>query len=429
MAFELWHGVLLISGAVLGVLFLLVLAEPGLRYEVNERPPAPGEHELLGLVAALADAPVGQVTRSDLLFDGRQFYPAMLEAIARAQRSVHLEAYVFRPSSAADRFIAVLAERARNGVRVRIVLDAIGSWTMPDHRFDELRAAGGIVAWYQPVRWHTLKRFNNRTHRELLIIDGEAAFVGGAGIASWWDEHQGTLPPWRDMMMRLHGPVVSSLQAVFAENWLESTGELLTDASSFPDCRAAGRPVVSGSPAIVVAGTPSAGRATRARMLFQLLIASARHTVLIQSPYFLPDRSMRAELRRAAERGVRVRALLPGGHNNHPIARRASRRRYGELLEAGIEVLEYLPGMNHTKLLIVDSVWAVVGTSNFDNRSFGLNDEVNVVLTDTLVAEGLQQSFQRDASVSQPIDLATWKARSFGERALSLLGILIERQQ
>lgn len=429
MAFELWHGLLLASAALLGVLLVLVLAEPGLRYAVNEAPPAPGDHELLGLIAALADAPVGWATRIEVIADGERFYAAMLASIAGARRGVHLEAFIFRRSAIADRFLAVLAERAKAGVRVRLVIDAIGCWNTPERYFAALRAAGGEVAWYQPVRWYTLKRFNNRTHRELLIVDGNEAFVGGAGVASWWHQPQAGLPPWRDTVVRFQGPVVSSLQAVFAENWLESTGELLADAGSFPDCRALQRPDAAARQAIVVAGTPSAGKATRARMLFQLLIASARRSVLIQSPYFLPDRSMRAELRRAAGRGVSVRVLVPGRHNNHPIARRASRRRYGELLEAGIEIAEYRPGMNHTKLLVVDGVLAVVGTSNFDNRSFGLNDEVNVVLADEQAVRALEQGFRQDEAACQRVEMADWHARSTTERALALIGILLERQQ
>lgn len=429
MAFELWHGVLLAGAAVLGLLAVLVLAEPGLRYAVNQTPPSPGTHELLGLLAALSDAPVGWAECIEVIPDGKRFYPAMLKAIARARQSVHLEAFIFRRSEIADAFLAALAERASAGVRIRVVLDAVGCWNTPQHYFDELRAAGGNVAWYQPVRWHTFKRFNNRTHRELLIVDGEQGFVGGAGVAAWWDEMLSGLPPWRDTMVKLEGPVVSSLQAVFAENWLESTSELLADADSFPYCRAVARSPAPGCQAIVVAGTPSAGKATRARMLFQLLIASARRSVLIQSPYFLPDRSMRAELRRATGRGVSVHVVVPGRHNNHPIARRASRRRYGELLQAGVTLSEYEPGMNHTKLLIVDGVLAVVGTSNFDNRSFGLNDEVNVVLVDASAVSELERCFLQHARDARDVTLQEWRTRTVAERVLALLGILLERQQ
>jgi cardiolipin synthase len=429
VTFELWHLFLLASAALLGLLLVLVLAEPGLPYAVNDRLPPPEDHEFVGLLAALVDAPVAKAASVVVLTNAVEFYPAELAAIARARRSVHLEAYVFHVSDVADRFLRLLTERARNGVRVRLVIDAIGSWRTPSTYFDELRAAGGEVGWYQPVRWHTLKRFNNRTHRELIVVDGEVAFVGGAGIASWWDTGSPRQPPWRDTMVRLEGTIVTSVQAAFAENWLESTGQLLTDPGSFAHCRASGSLPAGGSDAIIVTGTPSAGRATRARMLFQLLIAGARQSIRITSPYFLPDRSMRAELRKAVQRGVRVQVVVPGRFNNHPIARRASRRRYGDLLDAGVELLEYEPGMNHCKVLIVDEVWVIGGSSNFDNRSFGLNDELNLAVPDRALAARLREDFERDVALSRPVDLHAWRARPLSERLLALLGALLERQQ
>ncbi|MFZ5568733.1 MAG: phospholipase D-like domain-containing protein [Pseudomonadota bacterium] len=429
MTFELWHLFLLASASLLGLLFMLVLAEPGLPYDIGNPLPSPENHEFMGLIAALVDAPVAKATSIEVLTDAVEFYPQELASIARARRSVHLEAYIFHVSAVADRLVDLLTERARAGVRVRLVIDAIGSWRTPTAYFDGLRAAGGEVAWYQPVRWHTLKRFNNRTHRELIVIDGDVAFVGGAGIAYWWDTGPPGQPPWRDTMVRLEGTIVTSVQAAFAENWLESTGQLLTDPGSFTHCRAVSSATAGGADAIVVTGTPSAGRATRARMLFQLLIAGARRSIRITSPYFLPDRSMQAELQRAVRRGVRVQVVVPGAFNNHPIARRASRRRYGNLLGAGVELLEYEPGMNHSKVLLVDELWVVVGSSNFDNRSFGLNDEINLALPDRALAARLREDFERDAALSRPVDLHSWRTRPMSERLLALLGALVERQQ
>jgi cardiolipin synthase len=429
LTFELWHLFLLASASLLGLLFMLVLAEPGLPYDIGNPLPSPENHEFMGLIAALVDAPVAKATSIEVLTDAVEFYPQELASIARARRSVHLEAYIFHVSAVADRLVDLLTERARAGVRVRLVIDAIGSWRTPTAYFDGLRAAGGEVAWYQPVRWHTLKRFNNRTHRELIVIDGDVAFVGGAGIAYWWDTGPPGQPPWRDTMVRLEGTIVTSVQAAFAENWLESTGQLLTDPGSFTHCRAVSSATAGGADAIVVTGTPSAGRATRARMLFQLLIAGARRSIRITSPYFLPDRSMQAELQRAVRRGVRVQVVVPGAFNNHPIARRASRRRYGNLLGAGVELLEYEPGMNHSKVLLVDELWVVVGSSNFDNRSFGLNDEINLALPDRALAARLREDFERDAALSRPVDLHSWRTRPMSERLLALLGALVERQQ
>lgn len=429
MTFQLWHLFLLASASLLGLLFVLVLAEPGLPYDIDDHLPSPEDHEFMGLLAALVDAPVTKAASIEVLTNGVAFYPEELATIARARRSVHLEAYVFHVSAAADKLVDLLTERAHAGVRVRLVIDAIGSWRTPSAYFDGLRAAGGEVAWYQPVRWHTLKRFNNRTHRELIVVDGEVAFVGGAGFAAWWDTGPHGQPPWRDTMVRLEGTIVTSVQAAFAENWLESTGQLLTDPGSFAHCRALGSQPAVGTDAIVVTGTPSAGRATRARMLFQLLIAGARRSIRITSPYFLPDRSMRAELRKAVRRGVRVQVVVPGALNNHPIARRASRRRYGDLLSGGVQVLEYEPGMNHSKVLLVDELWVVVGSSNFDNRSFGLNDELNLALPDRALAARLREDFERDAALSRSVDLLDWRRRPMSERVLALLGALVERQQ
>jgi cardiolipin synthase len=429
LTFQLWHLFLLASASLLGLLFVLVLAEPGLPYDIDDHLPSPEDHEFMGLLAALVDAPVTKAASIEVLTNGVAFYPEELATIARARRSVHLEAYVFHVSAAADKLVDLLTERAHAGVRVRLVIDAIGSWRTPSAYFDGLRAAGGEVAWYQPVRWHTLKRFNNRTHRELIVVDGEVAFVGGAGFAAWWDTGPPGQPPWRDTMVRLEGTIVTSVQAAFAENWLESTGQLLTDPGSFAHCRALGSQPAVGTDAIVVTGTPSAGRATRARMLFQLLIAGARRSIRITSPYFLPDRSMRAELRKAVRRGVRVQVVVPGALNNHPIARRASRRRYGDLLSGGVEVLEYEPGMNHSKVLLVDELWGVVGSSNFDNRSFGLNDELNLALPDRALAARLREDFERDAALSRSVDLLDWRRRPMSERVLALLGALVERQQ
>ena len=260
----------------------------------------------------------------------------------------------------------------------------------PDRYFATLRAAGGRVSWYQPIRWYTLKRFNNRTHREIIVVDGTIGFIGGAGIASHWLEPKRSERPWRDTMLRVSGNLVVGLQTAFAENWIESTGEVLADATVFPEIRSNAKERAG----LVVIGTPSPARSSPARVLFQVLLASARKSIDINSPYFLPDPSARRELIAAAGRGVRIRIITPGSANNHPIARRASRRRYGELLKAGVEIYEYQPGMIHAKILILDSLWSVVGSTNFDSRSFDLNDEINVAVTDRELAARLTVDFE-----------------------------------
>jgi cardiolipin synthase len=308
---------------------------------------------------------------------------------------------------------------------VRVVVDAIGSFPTPARYFEKLRAAGGHVSWYQPLRWYTLKRLNNRTHREIVVVDGKVGFIGGAGIASHWFRPDDPGKAWRDTMLRVRGSLAAGLQAAFVENWLESNDELLSDPDLFPPDDEVPAPV-SG---LVAIGTPSPARSSRARMLFQLLLARAHETIDINSPYFLPDRGARRELIAAVRRGVTVRVIAPGKASNHPLARVASRRRYGELLEAGVEIHEYQPRMIHAKILVVDGEWSVVGSTNFDSRSFDLNDEVNLLVADRGVAARLAQDFEKDLAQSRRITMAEWRRRPLAERALATLGLLLERQE
>ena len=275
------------------------------------------------------------------------------------------------------------------------------------------------------------KRFNNRTHRELMVIDGKVGFIGGAGVAAWWDSGDANGPAWRDTMVRVTGPLAVALQTSFVENWLESAGEVLAIAQDFPSCLARPEPQQSVplDYGLVVNSSPTAGKATRARMLFQLLIASARKSIKINSPYFLPDRSVLRELAAAVRRGVAVDVILPGRLNNHPIARRASRRRYGALLDAGVRLHEYQPSMIHAKILIIDRIWSVVGSTNFDNRSFGLNDEVNLAVQGQTLARRLDVDFEADLRQCKRVSMEDWKRQAVGERFLAALGVLLERQQ
>jgi len=415
---------------LLGVLFWLILFEPGLPYDVVGSLPASDTHESLGLVAALVDVPVLGRSRVEVLTNGHEFYERELDAIRAAQRSIHLEAYIFHPSKIADRFLDALQERAAAGVRVRIVIDAFGSFPSADSYFDALRRAGGEIRRYQPIGLRTLKRFNNRTHRELLVVDGSTAFAGGAGIAAWWTDGAAGSPAWRDTMVRITGPLAAALQSTFVENWLETKGELLAERADFPYCLAQDdAPAPGQSRGLVVTSAPSAGKATRARILFQVLLASARQSILINSPYFLPDRGVIRELILAARRGVPIEVIVPGRLNNHPIARRASRRRYGDLLSAGVSIYEYQPSMMHAKILIVDRIWSVIGSTNFDNRSFGLNDEVNVAVQDRNVAARLEQDFRADIESCHPVSIEEWKRRSITERLLAAIGTVSERNQ
>jgi cardiolipin synthase A/B len=411
------------AGAVFLVWVIAVfLFTPGINYRLSRRTSV-HDKDFLYTVQSTCQAALHHGNKVDILTNGSQFYPAMLEAIRSATRSVNMELYIFQPGRIANEFIAALSDRARNGVNVTIVVDAIGSFSLWGRPVRRLRKAGCRIASYQSLRWYSLARFNNRTHRELLIVDGRIAFAGGAGIADWWAYKGKYTRPWRDTMARIEGPLVAALQGVAAENWLECCGEILTGPEYFPELRAEGE-----TTAFVVKSSPS-DRATASRVTFQLLMEGADHQVRLSTPYFLPDRAMRRALIDIARRGVLVTIVVPSRATDQRWVRLASRRMWGALLEAGVRIFEYRDTMMHNKALIVDGLWAVLGTTNLDNRSFEHNDEVNVALRDRKVAERLLADFERDIQDSFEYTLERWRARPLWEKIVGPFIWILERQQ
>jgi cardiolipin synthase len=420
--------------AVLGVIALLLVASsfiggligPMPKYELTDRndlPPNDSER-FLQVLGSLSDAQVNRTGTLEVLTNGPSFYPAELDAIRNATQSVNIEAYIFQKGKIADQYISALVERARAGVRVNLVIDAFGSAGTTNRYLAPLLEAGGKVGWYNRLSWHRLMHLDNRTHRELMIVDGHIGFIGGAGIADQWYSDTEKHPRWRDSAVRIQGEAVCNLQATFAENWLATSGEVLTGDAYFPNIRNE-NPLV----AMVVNSTPTVGGGTRARILFQLLLASARKSISITTPYFLPDKSLMNELCRAVERGLRVRILVPGRKSDHIVTRSTSRAGYGQLLKSGAEVYEYQPSMIHAKILCIDDLWVVVGSTNFDNRSFGINDEVNLAIRDANVALRFENDMAFDLEQSRRISLQEWKHRPVTERATELMGMVFERQQ
>jgi cardiolipin synthase len=423
--------VAVIAILVQSFLLFLFFFEPGLPYKLW-KPPSPASREFLKMLEALLGICSYRSDRVDVLTNGNTFYPSELDAIQGAQRSINLEAYIFQEGELTRRFVAALTDRARLGVKVNLVLDAVGSAGTSSSFFQELIDAGGRVKRYHSFGWETLARFNNRTHRVLLVIDGRIGFLGGAGFADQWFNDTSENPRWRDTMVRLEGKAVAGLQATFAENWLESSGEILWGEEYFPfSLEPESRAAKGAAPVeMIVSSSPSLGRSTRARILFQTLLASAQDSICLTTPYFLPDRSARAEMLRAMrERGVQIRILTPGKRSDQLLTRRSSRRLYGALLEGGAKIFEYQPAMMHAKVLIVDNLWSVVGSTNFDHRSFGLNDELNLVCCNEKLARRLTEDFERDVKHSRLIEYSEWKGRSVIERAHECLGWVLERQQ
>ena len=411
------------GGAFLIWLVLVFLFTPGISYHLSQRTSV-HDKDFLYTLQSTCQAALHHGNRVTLFTDGPAFYPAMLEAIKDAKRSINMECYIFEYGKVGRDFVDALSERSRNGVNVTIVVDAIGSFSLWGKPVSRLRAAGVRIMSYQALRWHSLHRINNRTHRELLIIDGRTAFIGGAGVADWWREPTGrSKRPWRDTMARIEGPVVAALQGVAAENWLECCGEILTGRDFFPDLKPCGD-----TTAFVVKSSPS-DRATASRVTFQLLIEGADHNVRISTPYFLPDRAFRRALVGMAQRGVQISVIVPGRHTDQKWVRLASRRMWGELLAAGIRIFEYQPAMTHAKVLVVDDLWCVLGTTNIDNRSFEHNDEVNLAMRDSAVAARLLQDYERDLAVSHEVTLAKWQRRPVWEKIAGPFVWIAERQQ
>jgi cardiolipin synthase A/B len=418
----------IVAVAIVALLLFLLLFEHGTLYRTSSPVHQLDDAGRIRVLTAILATPAQPIDSFDLLKEGTLLYESQLAAIRSAKRSVHLEAYIYNPGRWADAFRDALRERASVGVNVRVMIDAIGSLRTPKSHFAELVAAGGRVYRYHPLHWHMFLRWNSRTHRNLLVVDGRVAFVGGAGIADHWSRTEP--PPWRDCSVRVTGPVVSGLQAVFAENWLECAGELLVGTDSLPSQNERIEPSAGERTCgLAVGSTPTAGRSTRARVLVQFLLATARESIELCSPYFVPDFGIRRELLAARERGVRVRIVTGGPYSDHGIARRAGRRRYGPLLEAGVQIAEYATHMMHAKTLVVDGRFSLLGSTNIDHRSFGLNDEVNLLVQSPELAAQLQAMFEDDLAHSESLDLASWRRRPWGERMLATLGRLVERHQ
>lgn len=362
-------------------------------------------------------------TRVEVLKNAAEFYPAEFEAVKAAKRSIQLEFYEFLAGEVADRMLQALTERARAGVDVHVVVDAIGSFATANSLFDELRRAGGQVFWYHPMRLKNIPYVDRRTHRKLLVVDGEVGFLGGAGIADHWLCRNKQGPPWRDTMFRIRGRAVAGLVSVLSENWLECSGEILNVPVRFAN----GEPG-QGALGLVVESTPQEG-ATRARMLYQVLLDSARETIDITNPYFLPDHSARHALLRAMrERGVRVRVLTNGKKSDERFVTKLGRSLEVDLVRAGAEIYEYQPGMIHAKLMVIDGQWSVLGSANFDHRSFALNDEVNLAVLDRELAGTLVGQMEEDLAQSERVRADQLRNRSWTAKVVDDLLWLVRRE-
>jgi len=357
-----------------------------------------------------------------ILENGQAAFPSMLEAIRAARSSVHLETFIFRDGEIGRQFVAALAERARAGVEVRLILDAFGSGRFGDKNTEELKQAGASVVFFRPLSLANLSKVHLRTHRKILVVDGRIGFTGGICIDDAWLGDADQPDRWRETQVRVEGPVVRQMQAAFARAWLEATGELLTARAHYPSIPRAGELTCQ-----VMDSTP--GVATNpARLSFLVAVAAARRAINVTNAYFVPDHVTREALLRAAKRGVRIRIILPSRNTDVRAARYAGRIYYRELLRAGIEIYEYQPSRLHAKTVIVDGLWSSIGSTNLDRRSFAFNYESNLNVFDGGFAREMLAMFERDLAKSRRITLAEWKTRPFKEKLLERFYGIVRRQ-
>ena len=397
--------------------------EQGDGYELRGEAIAVGSDAFLRATEALTMAPVTHGNQIELFINGDEIFPAMLETMAGAQRTLNFLSYLYWSGEIGTTIAEALCERAREGIEVNVLLDAVGSAKMDRGLIRNMDESGVNFAYFRPPKPYAIRRVNNRTHRKLLIVDGAVGMTGGVGIADPWTGNAQDPDHWRDTHVRVRGPIVRGLQGAFAENWLEATGDVLVGPDYLPDLQ----PVGDDGAMQVVRSTAEVGD-TNVEALYFLAIACATKTLHLTSAYFAPRPAFVETLTDAAQRGVDVRVLVPGPHMDKGFVRLAGRSVYEELLEGGVRIYEFCPTMIHAKTLTIDGAWSSVGSVNFDNRSFQLQDEVTLCVSSRAFAGQLDAQFERDLERSEEIDLERWNHRSLPARASEAVTRLARRE-
>ena len=346
----------------------------------------------------------------EALENGDEIFPSMLKAIRGARTSITFETYIYWSGGIGEEFAEALKERSRAGVPVHVMLDWAGSAKMDGHLLDELTEAGIEVEHYHPLRWYSISRLNNRTHRKLLVVDGRIGFTGGVGIADQWKGHAQDPEHWRDIHFRVEGPAVAQLQAGFMDNWIKTTGRVLHSDRYYPKLEPVGDKGMH-----LFVSSPAGGSASM-YLMYLLAVAAATRSIDLQAAYFIPDRLMVDALIAARERGARIRLLVPGQYIDSVLVRVASKRRWGRLLDAGVEIFEYQPTMMHNKMLILDGHLVSVGSTNFDMRSFDLNDEASLNIYSSAFGAQMTEVMEADLQRATPYTLDVWKHRSWFQK-------------
>jgi cardiolipin synthase A/B len=386
--------------------------------------PVPGSPEFGRLLESLTGSPVRRGNRVEVLRNGDQIFPAMIEAIESARDTIDFSTYIYWTGGPViTGFGDALVERAAAGVEVSILLDAVGSWAKIDHGLvDRLRTAGAKVEWFRPPQWYSLNKTNNRLHRRLLIVDGHVGFTGGTGVGEEWTGDAQDPDHWRETHLRVEGPAVRDLTGGFQENWAETTQRILTGRHL---------PVLPGfDDGIDVQVTRSSATkgSSDIEELFYSAIAGARQRLWVTTAFFVPPDAFVDALCESSARGVDVRILVNGPEIDKEIVRRAGQRCYDTLLRGGVRIFEYQRTMLHAKTLLVDGAWASVGSNNFSNRSLALNSELSFSLSDERIVAQLEEHFRDDLESANEFDLTKWRGRPLSRRAVERATLLVRHQ-
>ena len=399
--------ILIVAAAVVALGLMLAQDQVTLRVR-SAASAADGGHA--EYVSSLLGTQLSRGNSFKVLTNGVEIFPAMLTAIDAARRRIAFETYIYDTGEAANKFTAALENAARRGVKVNIVVDAVGASSMEEDHVKRLRSAGAHVAQFNTPSWYSLEEVNYRTHRKILVVDGEVGFTGGAGVSDHWLGNADSKEHWRDTQVEIRGPIVRLLEAAFYENFLEADGPEAPVLDPPP------APAGDDGAALVIRSSPSGG-SNDLKQLYLLSLAAARKSLEITTPYFVTDESTMWSLEDAVRRGVKIRILLEGDITDAMPVKYASRHAYERLMQQGIELYEYQPTMMHAKVLVVDGVWSMFGSANFDNRSLELNDELNVAVSSRDLAARLLADFEADLTRAQRISLEAWRQRSMLQKA------------
>ena len=418
---------LAVSITLLATLFVTILflnlrsGEKQIRYQLSHRF-AVADPQFTRTMGQLLGPAILGGNRVKALQNGDEIFPAMLGAIASARETITFETYIYWSGEIGRKFSEALCERAKAGVKVHVLLDWVGTGKIETKYLEDLKAAGVEVERYHPLRWYSITRINNRTHRKLLVVDGKIGFTGGVGIADLWSGNAQSKNHWRDSHYQLEGPAVAQMQAAFNDNWIKTRAKVLFGAGYFPELKPAGDSLAQVFKSSRGEGSESV------RLMYLLSITSATNIIRLQAAYFVPDDLAIQTFITARKRGVKIEIIVPGPDIDAQIVRRASRSLWGALLDAGVQIYEYQPTMYHCKVMIVDDVWVSVGSTNFDDRSFRLNDEANLNIYDADFAMEQVKVFEEDKRRSRLMTRAEFKNRSKLGKALDEIAGTFRRQ-